>query len=161
MRRNDDLPRRGDVRTEAAPAGGKSSDEIGRDIERTRADLDETLEAIQRKLSPGGLVDQAFGFVRSGPGPRLAAVLERNPAPGVLIGVGLAWLLAAGAGGTARRRPDAGGSAAPSGSQPSADLERPLPLVRTYETGEPAAESSATTPRSVTDQDAGRGPTTS
>src|SRR3546814_8910894 len=46
----------------------RAPDEIERDIERTRADMDETLDALQRKLSPGQLMDQALDYLRNGPG---------------------------------------------------------------------------------------------
>ena len=75
----------------------KRPDEIEDEIARTRADMDVTLDAIQRKLSPGELVDQAMSYVKqNGGGEMMAGVgnlVRDNPIPVALIGAGLAWLL--------------------------------------------------------------------
>lgn len=69
---------------------------IERQLEHDRAALEDTIDAIQRRLSPGQLVDQALGYVRSG-GSEVATSVARsaqqNPWPLVLTGVGLAWLM--------------------------------------------------------------------
>lgn len=75
----------------------KRPDEIEDEIARTRADMDVTLDAIQRKLSPGELVDQAMSYVKqNGGGDMMVDVgnlVRDNPIPVALIGAGMAWLL--------------------------------------------------------------------
>lgn len=77
----------------------KSPEEIEQDIRSTRADIDHTLDALQSKLSPGQLLDQALGYARDG-GGQFAANLGRsvrdNPIPLLLTGAGIAWLMMAG-----------------------------------------------------------------
>lgn len=69
---------------------------IAEEILATRAQLDDTLDAIQRKLSPGQLIDQAMAYTRQGPGEMLTNfghAAKRNPVAMVLTGVGIAWLV--------------------------------------------------------------------
>lgn len=73
----------------------RSPEEIEREIEQTRAEMNRTIDAIQRKLSPGQLMDQAFDYFRSGPGAfanNFGQALKNNPVPVALVGIGLAWL---------------------------------------------------------------------
>ena len=77
--------------------GSKSAAEIERDVQRSRADIEHTLDAIQERLSPGQLVDQAIGYFRGGRGVDFARNLGNsiaaNPIPVALMGVGLAWMM--------------------------------------------------------------------
>lgn len=86
----------------------KTTDEIERDAERTRADLAATLEELRSRTEPGYLVDRAFSYARNNGGAdfaRNAATQARdNPLPILLIGAGLAWLMSG-------RRPASGPSA--------------------------------------------------
>lgn len=73
----------------------RSPEQIQMEIEQTRVEMARTIDAIQRRLSPGQLIDQAFDYVRSGPGVfagNLGQALKNNPLPVALVGVGLAWL---------------------------------------------------------------------
>lgn len=74
-----------------------SSAELQRDVERQRERIESRLDAIQSRLSPGQLVDEALAFTRDGPGAEFAGNLRRsvvhNPLPVALMGVGLAWLM--------------------------------------------------------------------
>lgn len=73
--------------------------EIERDLEETRSRVDETLDELNRKLSPGELLDQALNYVKDGPGEfgsNLGRQVRDNPLPISLIGIGLAWLMASG-----------------------------------------------------------------
>jgi len=78
----------------------RSPEEIESDIERTRADFSSTVDAIQRKLSPSEMMDQAVDYALStAPGAfsaNLVNSVRDNPIPVALIGVGIAWLMAAG-----------------------------------------------------------------
>ncbi len=76
----------------------RDPEEIERDIERTRAEVGTTLDALQSKLTPGQLIDQAFTYLRSSAPADFTSNLSRtvreNPVPVVLMGVGIAWLMA-------------------------------------------------------------------
>ena len=80
-------------------AGEKSALEIETDIERTREDMDDTIDAIKRKLSAEELVERAAAYVRNNSGDiamNVGQMLKDNPAPFALMSVGLGWLLVSG-----------------------------------------------------------------
>lgn len=72
----------------------KRPEEIENDIEQTRGAMSGTLQAIERKLSPNRLVDEAMDTMRkmtmtdSG----LVGLARDNPVPVALVGLGLGWL---------------------------------------------------------------------
>ena len=84
------------TRTTTDP-GSKSAAEIESEVQQSRADIEHTLDAIQERLSPGQLVDQAIGYLRGGRGADFARNLgdsiAANPLPIALMGVGLAWMM--------------------------------------------------------------------
>jgi hypothetical protein len=85
---------------EGYAGNGRSPAEIEDDIARTRAEMDRTLAALEKKLSPGELVDKALGYMG---GPRefydnLGHTVRDYPVPVTLVGIGLAWLMAASSG---------------------------------------------------------------
>jgi hypothetical protein len=93
--------------------------EIRRDIEQTREEMSETIDAIQEKLRPGNIVsgatervknattegvrhmaqsaEHAYDRMRSGShgdsGGGFTDHIRENPVPAMLIGMGAAWLL--------------------------------------------------------------------
>jgi len=90
----------------------RTSEEIQRDIQRTRADMSETIDALKDKFSPGQLLDQTLDYFRgnrsttssSDTGSKvtetasqwasdLGETVKNNPVPVALIGAGLAWLM--------------------------------------------------------------------
>lgn len=71
--------------------GNRSPDEIRRDIERTRTDLHETVDAIERRLTPGELFDELWGRMRNSSGGA-GEVVKDHPVPIALMGLGLGWL---------------------------------------------------------------------
>lgn len=79
--------------------------EIESDIERARAEVSSTIDAIQSKLTPGQMMDQALQYLRNSGtgefGSNLGRTVKENPVPVALIGVGVAWLMM---GGGQRRR---------------------------------------------------------
>ncbi len=79
--------------------------EIEADLDRTRAQLGDTLEALQRKLSPGELFDQMLSQFRSSGGSEFVSnfkqTVAQNPVPVALAGLGLAWLVMSGRSGSA------------------------------------------------------------
>jgi hypothetical protein len=82
---------------------------IRAEIDRTRGEMDHTLSAIEQRLTPGQLVDQGLDYLRHSGVKQftdnLGGSVKENPLPVALVGVGLAWLMAAG------RRPGADGGA--------------------------------------------------
>lgn len=82
-----------DVRTESR----KDPEQIAREIDTTRANLGETLDALQARLSPGQLLDQAMSMFRGHSGEfarNLGTQVKENPLPVALIGTGIAWMIA-------------------------------------------------------------------
>lgn len=74
----------------------RSPEEIEREIAATRSEIDETIDALQEKLSPGQLVDQALGYVKEGGGDfagNLGRAVRDNPLPLMLIGAGIGWMM--------------------------------------------------------------------
>jgi ElaB/YqjD/DUF883 family membrane-anchored ribosome-binding protein len=83
---------------------------IRSDIEDTRANMSSTLDAIQEKLSPQQLAEQAKGAVRDATvgrvqdmasnvtetaretGSTLMDTIRENPLPAALLGIGVGWL---------------------------------------------------------------------
>jgi ElaB/YqjD/DUF883 family membrane-anchored ribosome-binding protein len=85
----------------------RQPERIESEIEQTRAEVSSTIDAIQRKLTPGQLMDQAVDYLRtSAPadfGNNLSRSIRENPLPVALIGVGVAWLMMSGQQGGTRR----------------------------------------------------------
>ncbi len=74
----------------------QSLQELEQDIERSRAQLDHTIDRLQNKMTVSGVVDDMLGTARNGPyGPLYDRVLEtvkRNPVPVMLIAMGIGLL---------------------------------------------------------------------
>jgi len=86
----------------------QSLQDLEKDIEQSRAQLDRTIDQLQNKMTVSGVVDDMLGTARvSQYGPLYDRVLETvrsNPVPVMLIAAGLG-LLAYRLGRPARRRP--------------------------------------------------------
>ncbi|HLO76873.1 MAG TPA: DUF3618 domain-containing protein [Magnetospirillum sp.] len=84
-----------------------TTEDIEDEIARTRGEMADTLNAIERKLSPQQIVDQAVDAMREflSDRSRVAGMVRDNPIPLALVGVGLGWLAvsAVTAGGSGRR----------------------------------------------------------
>lgn len=81
--------------------GGKSPQEIEGDIMRTRAQLGEILDALERQLGPRQLLARGADVLKdamSGNAGKIGEVLRDNPVPLALIGAGVGWLLISGSG---------------------------------------------------------------
>jgi hypothetical protein len=78
----------------------KSPEQIQRDIERTRAEMGNTLDTIRQKLSPGQMLDEALEYLKGSSlsqfSSNLGETVQHNPIPVSLIGIGIAWLAMAG-----------------------------------------------------------------
>jgi hypothetical protein len=74
----------------------QSLQELEQDIERSRAQLDQTIDRLQDKMSVSGVVDDMLGTARNGQyGPLYDRVLDtvrRNPVPVMLIAMGIGLL---------------------------------------------------------------------
>jgi len=73
----------------------RSPEQIEREISEIRAQIDDTLDAVQEKLSPGELLDQALTYVKDETGVfagNFGRTVQNNPIPATLLGISLAWL---------------------------------------------------------------------
>ncbi len=74
-------------------------DRIERDLDQTRARLDDRLSELQDRLSPGQVLDDLMSYFRGSEGAdfgrNLLDSVKANPLPAALTGIGLAWLMAA------------------------------------------------------------------
>lgn len=72
--------------------------EIEREIDKDRRRIEEKLDAIQERLSPGQMIDEVLGYVKTGGGAdfvsNLGRSMKNNPMPVALMGVSLAWMMA-------------------------------------------------------------------
>lgn len=89
--------------------GHRNSRDIEHDIERTRGEMDSTLDQLTERLRPQHLMDEAYAYFRASAGENFskeelaqrakeigsAAVcqIRRHPVPSALIGAGLLWML--------------------------------------------------------------------
>lgn len=74
--------------------GNGKIENIEKEIDRDRAHLNETIRALENKLSPGQLVDQVWGYARRNGGDfsdNLVRTISSNPVPVILAGIGIAW----------------------------------------------------------------------
>jgi gas vesicle protein len=76
---------------------GSDTGRIEQELDYTRSRLDATIGALQEKLAPGEMVEQAIAYFREGGGVEfrrnLGHTVRENPIPVALIGVGLGWLM--------------------------------------------------------------------
>lgn len=74
----------------------KSTAELERDAEATRANIADTAESIRNKMSPGQLIDEFAGLF-SGDGAaalsNMKGQIRDNPLAVTMVGAGLAWLM--------------------------------------------------------------------
>src|SRR6185503_6661489 len=73
-----------------------SSEQLERQTEQSRAEVELTIDELRARLSPGQLIDEILSYTRDG-GRQFTSNLGRqvtdNPLPVALIGAGLAWFL--------------------------------------------------------------------
>jgi ElaB/YqjD/DUF883 family membrane-anchored ribosome-binding protein len=76
----------------------KRPQDLEREIDETRAHMERTLDLLERKLSPGELIDELLTMVRRDGGGfarNLSTQVQNNPVPTLLTAVGLTWLMSA------------------------------------------------------------------
>jgi len=121
--------------------GEERPEEIRVEIEQTRVELSETLDAIQERLSPEHLKEQATSAVREatvgkaeqavssatdtakGVGATMLETIKQNPIPAALAGIGIGWLV------MKRRSSGSGGQS--SGQRPQTLGEAPSTVGET------------------------------
>jgi hypothetical protein len=78
-------------------AHNRSSSELEREVEDSRARINDTLNEIRDRMSPGQIVDEVVAFAKNNGGADFARNLgtqaRDNPLPVLLIGAGIAWLM--------------------------------------------------------------------
>jgi hypothetical protein len=89
------------------PDSDRRAREIQGEIAHTRAELSETIDALQEKLRPGNLVSDATEKVKAATTERVRGMAEmaseraqgfvqgarQNPIPALMVGAGVAWML--------------------------------------------------------------------
>src|SRR4051812_13216917 len=70
----------------------RSADEIRREIERTRSQMDRTVDALGDKLSPSRMLDDLYLRLRTEGPAALGDAVKHHPIPFTLMGLGLGWL---------------------------------------------------------------------
>lgn len=74
----------------------RSPEEIEREVEATRGEIDRTVEALKEKMTPRNIANEMMGSVRNSRtgqrAVRLGHQAQDNAVPLALIGAGLAWL---------------------------------------------------------------------
>jgi hypothetical protein len=85
-----------DALTDTTTARQPTSAELRSEIERTRAEMDSTFDALERKMTPGQILEEAWHLTRGGTtagASKLWQVAREHPLPATVIGLGLGWLL--------------------------------------------------------------------
>lgn len=73
----------------------KNPDELEREIDQKRERIEDLVGALESRLSPGQLFDQALSYTKGHSGEfahNLGNTLKANPVPAVLTSAGLLWL---------------------------------------------------------------------
>lgn len=97
----------------------RSPDQIRRDIQLKREEMNETVMEIEDRLSAGQILDEVWSRVKSGKGRGVGDMVRDHPVPLALMGLGLGWLAVEQSGGSRRdhrSHDDGPGPADPYGS---------------------------------------------
>jgi Protein of unknown function (DUF3618) len=79
-----------------ATTGNREPSDLEREASEIRADMDRTLDALERKLDPGQLLDRSLNYLRDHSGELTRSIgetVKQNPVPVLLTAAGLAWLI--------------------------------------------------------------------
>ncbi|MGD1877596.1 MAG: DUF3618 domain-containing protein [Kiloniellaceae bacterium] len=71
------------------------TEHIEEDIRATRRDIDDKIERIQQRLSPGDIVDSVIDFAKTNGGAVAGGIgrtVRENPVPVAMVGAGILWL---------------------------------------------------------------------
>jgi Protein of unknown function (DUF3618) len=75
---------------------GRDPDDLEREADQIRADMNRTLDALERKFSPGQLLDRSLVYLREHGGDwtrNVGETVRRNPVPVLMTVAGITWLL--------------------------------------------------------------------
>lgn len=78
----------------------KSAEDVEREVEESRLELDRTVDALKERMTPNQLFDDASRAVGGAGRDMLSSLVNQakeNPMPVAMIGLGLAWLMASSA----------------------------------------------------------------
>ncbi len=76
--------------------GTQRQERLEREVDQARTRLGSTASELSDRLSPGELIDQAFGMAREHGGEfgrNLGSQVKNNPMPMILTSVGLSWMM--------------------------------------------------------------------
>jgi ElaB/YqjD/DUF883 family membrane-anchored ribosome-binding protein len=79
------------------PSAGRDPADLEREASQIRADMDRTLDALERKFAPSQLIDRSLGYLREHGGEltqNVGEVVKRNPIPILMTVAGITWLVA-------------------------------------------------------------------
>jgi len=74
----------------------KDPETLEREINQTRAEMNQTLDALERKLTPGQLLDECLSFLgknTSEVASNLGNSIRENPVPMMLTAIGISWMM--------------------------------------------------------------------
>lgn len=81
-----------------ASSDSMRAEELEREIAADRRRIEERMDAIQAKMSPGQLLDEALSYAKASGGgeyvANLGSAMKTNPVPVALMGISMAWLMA-------------------------------------------------------------------
>jgi ElaB/YqjD/DUF883 family membrane-anchored ribosome-binding protein len=75
----------------------RDPNDLQREADAIRADMDRTLDALERKLSPKQLLDRSLTYMQANGGDllqKIGAAVNKNPLPLLVTSAGLIWLAA-------------------------------------------------------------------
>jgi len=75
----------------------RDPEDLQREADAIRADMDRTLDALERKLSPKQLLDRSLSYMQANGGDllqKIGATVNKNPLPLLVTSAGLVWLVA-------------------------------------------------------------------
>jgi ElaB/YqjD/DUF883 family membrane-anchored ribosome-binding protein len=84
----------------------REPEDLQREADAIRADMDRTLNALERKLSPRQLLDRSLTYMQENGGDvlqKIGATVNKHPLPLLLTSAGLIWLAAASRSSSRRR----------------------------------------------------------
>jgi Protein of unknown function (DUF3618) len=79
-----------------ATTGTREPSDLEREASEIRADMDRTLDALERKFDPSQLLDRSLNYLRDHGGEftrSIGETVKENPVPVLLTAAGLAWLI--------------------------------------------------------------------
>lgn len=77
----------------------RTSADVEREVEATRGQIDQTVQALKEKMQPRELFNEASRFMGAASDRTLTMMMQRakqNPIPLALMGLGLAWMVVGG-----------------------------------------------------------------